>query len=163
MDHKGRQFGKLTVVEDFGISDLLCKCECGNVKLIKRWLFNTGRVRSCGCLLKGKRQRRPDAGIRIVYANKKSHAKRIGVKFLLSLDQYKHLISQHCHYCNAAPVLRGWEGFKFIGQESLDRKNPNGDYTIDNVVPACLACNRKKKDIPYDSYVCSTIWPPKAA
>jgi 5-methylcytosine-specific restriction endonuclease McrA len=50
-------------------------------------------------------------------------------------------------------VLRGWEGFKFIGQESLDRKDPYGHYTIDNVVPACLSCNRKKKDTPYDSYV----------
>jgi hypothetical protein len=155
MSNKGRQFGKLIVIEDLGISDLLCRCECGNVKLIKRWLFNTGRIRSCGCLLKGKRQRRPDAGIRLAYSEKKSLAKRIGVKFQLSLDQYKHLISQNCHYCDAVPALRGREGYEFIGQESLDRKDPNGDYTIDNVVSACLSCNRKKKDTPYDSYVCS--------
>jgi hypothetical protein len=153
MDYKGRQFGKLTVIEDLGISDLLCHCECGNVKLIKRWLFDTGRVRSCGCLLKGKRQRRPDVGIRLAYSEKKSLAKRIGVRFELSLNQYKRLISQNCHYCDAAPVLRGRENYKFIGQESLDRKDPNGDYVISNVVSCCLACNHKKKDTPYEAYV----------
>jgi hypothetical protein len=158
MNSTGRQFGKLIVIEDLGISDLLCQCECGNVKTIKRYYLirlKSRGVRSCGCQARGKRPRNVDAGVRLAYAEKKSLAKRIGVRFELSLDQYKRLINQNCHYCDAAPVLRGRENYKFIGQESLDRKDPNGPYTIDNVVPACLTCNRKKRDTSYDSYVCS--------
>src|SRR5262249_48700231 len=146
---------KLTVIRDVGTSDLLCRCECGNVKPVKRYYLTRPKsraVKSCGCTARGIRSRRSDAGIRFAYAEKKSLAKRIGVRFELTLNQYKRLISQNCHYCDAAPVLRGREGFKFVGQESLDRKNPYGHYTIDNVVPCCLSCNFRKGAKSYKEF-----------
>jgi hypothetical protein len=151
----GAQFGKLTVIKDNGTSDLLCRCECGNVKTVKRYYLTRPKsrcVKSCGCTARGIRRRHIDAGIRFAYAEKKSLARRLGVRFELSLDQYKQLISQHCHYCNAAPVLRGRRGFQFIGQESLDRKDPNGDYVTSNVVPCCLSCNFRKGAKPYKDF-----------
>lgn len=48
----GKQFGRLTVianVTDVGRSRLLCKCSCGNEKIVRLDHLNRGLVVSCGC------------------------------------------------------------------------------------------------------------------
>lgn len=48
----GEVFGRLTVVEDRGGKNVLCRCECGGQKVTSRGSLKTGNVRSCGCLKK---------------------------------------------------------------------------------------------------------------
>lgn len=52
----GKVFGRLTVIEragsdKHGASTWLCRCQCGNEKVVQRGALNQGRVKSCGCLL----------------------------------------------------------------------------------------------------------------
>lgn len=48
----GKKYGKLTVLEYVGNSKWLCKCDCGNTKIISGQDFKSGRTQSCGCLHK---------------------------------------------------------------------------------------------------------------
>lgn len=64
-DLTGQKFGKLTVVEFYGIdkyrrANWLCKCECGNTKVVDGGSLKSGGVRSCGCIKKGTGKRRED-------------------------------------------------------------------------------------------------------
>ena len=50
-------FGKLTIIDTFPTSksrhkQWLCRCECGNTKVLRQEALLNGRVRSCGCLAK---------------------------------------------------------------------------------------------------------------
>ncbi len=56
-DLTGQKFGKLTVLEKVGADKRynalwLCKCDCGNEKIITRDRLVTGHSKSCGCLRK---------------------------------------------------------------------------------------------------------------
>lgn len=51
----GSKFGKLTAIERVHYPDKkgvfwLCKCDCGNMKIVKSSLLIEGKTRSCGCL-----------------------------------------------------------------------------------------------------------------
>ena len=53
----GHKFGKLTVIKNVGTNKRhntlwLCKCECGNNKIVARDKLITGNTKSCGCLKK---------------------------------------------------------------------------------------------------------------
>lgn len=52
----GQKFGKLTVMSAYGKSanrhtTYLCKCECGNYKVVASDMLKSGRVSSCGCAI----------------------------------------------------------------------------------------------------------------
>jgi hypothetical protein len=52
-DLTGMKFGRLTVIEYAGQATnslWLCRCECGNEKVIKSGHFKNGSIKSCGCL-----------------------------------------------------------------------------------------------------------------
>ena len=52
-----------------------------------------------------------------------------------------------CHYCH--------DHFP-KDQMTKDHKNPlseSGQDHIENIVPACLSCNKNKADIPYDKFI----------
>lgn len=51
----GMKFGKLTVIRSAGKNDKkervwLCRCDCGNEKIIVGHRLKSGKVKSCGCL-----------------------------------------------------------------------------------------------------------------
>lgn len=55
IDITGNRYGKLVVIEDIksfkGRKKSLCKCDCGNVKLIRVDALKSGATSSCGCIL----------------------------------------------------------------------------------------------------------------
>ena len=64
-DITGQKFGRLTVISYQGKnkskhSTWLCKCECGNTKVIDVGSLLQGRTRSCGCLDKEAHLLRPN-------------------------------------------------------------------------------------------------------
>jgi hypothetical protein len=157
MDYTGRQFERLTVIKDLGIRDLLCRCQCGNVKIVQRSKLENGHTKSCGCFRierarLGVRKRYPDAGYRRAYSAKKSFAKIRRIGFKLTFEQFKSVIVQDCHYCGKPPGIRTLNDRSFIGAESLDRKDSDGIYEINNVVACCLSCNVRKGDSLYEDY-----------
>lgn len=53
----GKRFGKLTVVKKAGVDknnfvNWECKCDCGNIKVIRGTSLKRGLTKSCGCLHK---------------------------------------------------------------------------------------------------------------
>lgn len=53
----GRKFGRLTVLERYpekkrGYIQWVCKCQCGNIIVVRSDLLKSGNTRSCGCLSK---------------------------------------------------------------------------------------------------------------
>ena len=55
-DLTGQKFGRLTVIERAengknGSTRWLCRCECGNEKIIEGGHLRSNKIKSCGCLL----------------------------------------------------------------------------------------------------------------
>lgn len=55
------RFGRLTVIKDVGRSKdrqilWLCKCDCGNEKIVRAGNLKNGHIRSCGCLQQESRK-----------------------------------------------------------------------------------------------------------
>lgn len=48
-DLSGEKFGKLTVIKKLQGSDWLCKCDCGNEKIVQTSSLKSGRTKSYGC------------------------------------------------------------------------------------------------------------------
>lgn len=55
IDRTGQRFGRLTVLEYVGNRKWLCKCDCGNEKVIFAGSLTSGVTRSCGCLYRESR------------------------------------------------------------------------------------------------------------
>lgn len=57
----GKKFNRLTVIEydhsAKGHKYYKCQCECGNIHIVNGTNIKTGKVKSCGCLLKEKREK----------------------------------------------------------------------------------------------------------
>ena len=56
-DLVGKKFDRLTVLERYpekkkGYIQWVCKCQCGNIIVVRSDLLKSGGVRSCGCLAK---------------------------------------------------------------------------------------------------------------
>lgn len=68
------------------------------------------------------------------FSNGKTQARRKGVPWTLTIDEYSELIKRPCHYCNRSLNPTG---------SGLDRisNNKNFGYTSTNVVPCCAVCN----------------------
>ena len=49
---EGKVFTRWTVIKDTGEQKVLCRCECGTEKWVKRDNLKRGVSRSCGCLRK---------------------------------------------------------------------------------------------------------------
>lgn len=52
IDLTGKKFGRLTVVKYVGKSYWLCRCECGNKKIVLGSHLKGGKIQSCTCLHK---------------------------------------------------------------------------------------------------------------
>ena len=60
VDLTGKKFNMLTVIQELGGNKVLCKCDCGNEKVINKDNVKSGKVMSCGCLLRKKGRQRLD-------------------------------------------------------------------------------------------------------
>jgi 5-methylcytosine-specific restriction endonuclease McrA len=84
----------------------------------------------------------------------KRSAKKRGLVFELSNDEFKSMTGSPCHYCGHPPsTIRNFGnangGFIFNG---IDRKDNALGYTIDNCVPCCFVCNRAKGTLSIDEF-----------
>lgn len=64
----------------------------------------------------------------------KNNAKQRKIEFHLKDDEAFALFRSPCHYC----------GFPGNSLNGIDRKDPKGEYTTENILPCCAICNRAK-------------------
>lgn len=169
-DLTNKRIGKLIVIkrvenDKFNRSKWLCKCDCGNYKIIAGTFLRTNKTRSCGCLfkevhtkyadefkstLKFKRLHRIWMGMKIRCNNKKSKDyKKYGQRGIKICDEWLNRESGFINFYNWA-INNGYqEGL------SIDRINNNGNYEPNNCRWATLeqqANNtRKNRLITYNN------------
>lgn len=71
----------------------------------------------------------------------KSQAKKRGIPWQLTLDEYVKILTDTCHYCGCFLAHTG---------SGLDRKDNALGYTAENCIPCCKRCNNiKGPDLTY--------------
>lgn len=160
----GQKFNKITIIK-YDHSDkrwrkyYLCKCDCGNTKIIHGSALVSGNTKSCGCYskeVKATLHKLPNDGgvINHLILQYKRHARDRGIEFNLSANEFENLIRKPCYYCGKPPsnnkVTKNCKGFLYSG---IDRVNPTKGYLLDNCVPACAICNRVKRDLNKEEFI----------
>lgn len=72
----------------------------------------------------------------------KNGAKRRGIDWNLTFDEFLSFWQNDCYYCN--------EPIETIG---LDRLDPSKGYTLKNLVASCEMCNRMKRDYNFEEFI----------
>jgi hypothetical protein len=70
-------------------------------------------------------------------------AKRRGLTFNISLEDFEKMIHQECIYCGYSPENK---------RNGLDRINNLRGYELDNVVPCCFICNQMKGKLSVEDF-----------
>jgi len=150
----------------------LCKCECGNEKIVDGNSLKQGNSQSCGCLKKekcafalslligGKHWRYiKDRQIAIdthLFSIMKGKAKTRGLNFELTLEQLSCFIHQSCYYCGSLPSNIYTNNHQIDEKQiynGLDRIDNSKGYIEGNVVPCCKRCNTAKNDMSKDEFI----------
>lgn len=151
MDLSGKRFGRLQVMGQADNQEKraqwLCKCDCGNQKVIGGHLLRDGKTKSCGCLgLESKTKhgmyKSPECSL--LYSARR-RAKANGMEFSLTLGDIK--IPKHC------PIL----GIELIhsnktnaNSPSIDRIDNDKGYTADNIAIISYRANGLKSNMSLD-------------
>lgn len=87
--------------------------------------------------------------IKYRYSMYKSNAKKRGLVFSISINDFERIAKLACTYC-------GIEASPFNG---IDRENSGIGYLLENCVPACTNCNVMKNDSSVDDFLkkCAAI------
>lgn len=161
----GKRFGRLVVISLLRISKQrqtvwLCKCDCGNEKIVSIGKLISSHTRSCGCLRHdtssemGKKNtigKGKAAANSVLYGYKKS-AKLRNLSWELTDEETFELLNKNCHYCGEPPSLVSKRCKTFNGNfihNGIDRINNNVGYTKENCVSCCKKCNYAKRNLGY--------------
>ena len=142
-DLTGKRFGRLTVVQrventPHGCARWLCKCDCGNVKVIRTSNLN-GNTKSCGCLYKdtradlGRARKKYDTNSRLYHIwqgmkyrclNKNGRRyKDYGGRGITICEEWKNDFQAFCNWA----VCNGYRD-----DLSIDRIDNDKGYSPDN-------------------------------
>lgn len=150
----GNRYGRLTVIKIIDDGQCKCLCDCGKEIIVDRGNLKNRHTKSCGCL-SIYRHPKEDVGLRKLFYRYRYRAKRIYKKeFTLTLDEFKDLTSQSCHYCGSSPnktMMSKSDNSKYL-YNGLDRINSKVGYVSGNVLPCCIVCNRMKLNLGYDNF-----------
>lgn len=165
----GTVYGKLTVVERLpnrkGSALFRCECSCGNKNyvvlggaLLRRTeCGNCGRAPHLSKLRELQRKNPGKASKHAVFLHNVRGAKKRGLKWLLSEEEFGLIGQQNCHYCGCAPSNR-MHGKGHYGEHvynGVDRLNSALGYTATNCVASCWVCNRAKNSMSEHEFM---VW-----
>lgn len=160
-DLTGKRFGRWQVIRYVGRRGTgavwMCYCDCGNEKEVLAKSLVAGLSKSCGCLCVdlARKQSGYAAQTDVFNGYRHNSAKRRGLAWGISRDQFNSLTSKPCHYCGAPPsnLMKAKYGNGEFAYNGLDRKDSSEGYVINNVVPCCKICQRAKMDMPYGKFL----------
>lgn len=79
----------------------------------------------------------------------RNNAKRRGISFCLTPEQFEDIIRRPCFYCGGFSSDR----FSKSRGNGIDRVDSSKGYVLDNCVPCCSTCNFIKNNMPYKEFV----------
>lgn len=145
IDLSGKKFGRLTVIKQAGKKNnkitWLCKCDCGNEKIVKGIDLKRQHVKSCGCLKKELVPKSKIHGKRFtrLYAVWNSMKQRCGNPKNKGYKNYGGKGIKVCgKWANSFVEFYNWaieNGYNenLSGNDcTIDRININGDYEPNN-------------------------------
>ena len=155
----GQRFGRLTIISEAPSRKVtggskrmvVARCDCGTEKEMQLGNLRAGNSTTCGrCPDRGESSRFPPGvvGRNLTFAAYRRRAHKFEVPFDITVDDFEQISGLPCAYCGAEPGNRlsdrnGEGKFTYNG---LDRVEPKLGYTLTNIVPACIVCNRAKSD-----------------
>jgi len=118
-----------------------CICQCGVINSLRSGDLTKGKSRSCGCLRKEiltthGASRTPEYSI---WNSAKKRAKNKNLNFDIQIEDIK--IPTECPILGVKLEYGGGDN-----GPSLDRIDPNGGYTVDNIWVISAKANRIKND-----------------
>lgn len=122
----------------------LMRCDCG----YEGWKYisnlSSHKSRRCqNCVRKSPEEK--------TYNSVVATANRRGIKWNLSLEDWKLLADANCSYCGSEPSnLISSLGYLYNG---VDRVDSNGCYSVENCVTSCRFCNRSKSDMSEELFL----------
>ena len=117
-------------------------CECGSARKIRR--SSARHITRCApCAMKAGLAKSASARASLpatraandAWSIYRCNARVKGLSFSLSKDQFLRLREMPCNYCGS------------LAPNGLDRRDSDGGYVMENVVPCCSECNYGKRDM----------------
>lgn len=162
----GKRFHKLVVIQRVytdrtNVSHFLCKCDCGQEKIIRGRLLITGQNKSCGCSChkktnlaktwKGYGEISGSYWNALKYANSK---RKKEINFTITIEEgWQKFVEQNKRCAITGQQLAFVSDYSHSSSQtaSLDRIDSNGHYEIENVQWVHKDINRLKND--YDQKI----------
>jgi len=143
-DLSGKIFGKLTAIKRVENKNqrpaFLCKCSCGNEKVVMSQSLRNGTVKSCGCLLKrhGKNHFSWEGYEEIslsFFSVIEKGAKTRNLAFDISIKEIWHLFLFQKRKCALSGMDLRFQSqnSERDGTASLDRIDSSKGYALDNI------------------------------
>lgn len=138
-----------------------CICECGTERKVDGSSIKRLKSTSCGCQHKTiltdntfALKNKGESGFNTLYSGYRGGARRRGLEFLLTKDEFAKLTKDACFYCRSLPSSsivnygphmkdRNIEHSKYIFN-GIDRIDSSIGYIHGNVVTCCKTCNLMK-------------------
>ena len=179
LDRTNMRYGRLSVIKHNGKDDRgkhlwLCKCDCGNEKVVVADNLSSGKSKSCGCLKKeflsksgnqfGLYKDRQQAMMKVQYSHlKRRHKQNKMNGKILDFNTFSELSKSECKYCGLEyskeieDRLNESNNKKRLSDEILkingiDRIDSNVGYTKENSVSCCKYCNFAKHTMSEDDF-----------
>lgn len=139
-----------------------CKCDCGKVLVIPSNQLSSGRTQSCGCTKGARISKKNSVPVKIrvekeLFNNYKYSAKRRGIEFQITRDQFISFLYNNCYYCESPPIgyytkkrVTGDEKHYFNGIDRVDNKL---GYVLENCITCCKYCNQAKSDLSKEEFI----------
>ena len=169
-DRTNNNYGRLSVIKHAGKDSRgkhlwLCKCLCGNEKIVVSDNLSSGKSNSCGCLKaeflsrKGNQygifEDRELALLKVQYSHLKRRNLKLGYADTIDLAMFTNIVKSPCRYCGLEyskeieDRLNESKKQKRLSDHVLkcngiDRKDCNIGYTKENSVSCCKFCNFAK-------------------
>jgi len=158
IDLTNKRFGRWSVIKrtypntNDGKAKWLCKCDCGTMRTVSGHNLKLGISNSCGCLNrenlnKANRLSYGLANMHTLILKYKWGAKKRGLEYTLTEEQFKELTSGNCYYCGEKPskTIKAKGSYGEYRYNGIDRKDSNLGYTLENTVSCCKTCNFRKR------------------
>lgn len=164
----GQTFNRLTAISKVGSDGSSrtmweCLCLCGNKTTIRQdqLTSKTRPTKSCGCLnkeilRKPKKKTEGQSVYKFYFGCYKTSARKRGLEFSLSFENFKYLTGLSCNYCNEEPQekIKNYRSVKGqIKFNGIDRVNNDLGYSLENCVPCCKDCNRAKQCMSEEDFI----------
>lgn len=130
----GEKYGRLTVLENHHPKDeVVCKCDCGNIKISRASNVYFGGTNSCGCLKNEGNNKRHGERYTRLYGIWKGIKERCNTP---SNTAYKNYGARGITYCKEWEeylVFKEWAlSHGYTDELTIDRIDVNGDYCPEN-------------------------------